>query len=467
MKKLLNLLLICVPILLVGQTPQFSELINYYNTQKGFNGVVLVATDGRIDYLGSIGMANRQNGTLIHTKSKFKIASMTKVFTAILIMKLHEDGKLDLNKTIGEYYPEYKGEGRDKVTIDHLLTYSSGIQNKLDELGMTPYQVDETLDDFIETYCSGDLVTVPGEKSAYGNTEYILLHKIIENVSKVSYEAYLEDVILGPLKMEHTKMIRYKDITIGLLPSYTFNESLGILNNDEPYYPELYFGSGAMYATVEDLLKFDHAIFSNQLLQKETLKTFLTIHPELGYTAYGFWGSMGWGNFSEPFYYRTGAILGSTANWIHTMESGKTILVLSNTNTTNLYELSEKLYLTSIGKQIEIPKTEVQNSLLTNALEKLKGTWQIDLRPTPDSEAYLKDFMITSVSGKDFSGEFYGSQFSNGYLNIDWDKMYFAFTTSDSNNLYYHSGYFLGNKVFGISYSEGRKFITYWQGLKK
>jgi hypothetical protein len=81
------------------------------------------------------------------------------------------------------------------------------------------------------------------------------------------------------------------------------------------------------------------------LLSRASTEQLLTLHPDLGYTAYGLWGSTGWGTFSEPFYYRTGGIQGSTANWIRTMETGKTILVLSNTNATNLFELSEQLYL--------------------------------------------------------------------------------------------------------------------------
>ncbi len=66
-------------------------------------------------------------------------------------------------------------------------------------------------------------------------------------------------------------------------------------------------------------------------------------------TAYGFWGSNGWGNFKEKFYYRTGGILGSTSNWINTLKTNKTIIVMSNTNATNLYEISEKLYLASLS----------------------------------------------------------------------------------------------------------------------
>jgi CubicO group peptidase (beta-lactamase class C family) len=358
MKIYLTIIGICLMQLTVAQNSKFSELLNFYNSKKQFNGVALVATKGEIDFLSSTGIGNRQNNSILNTRSKFKIASMTKVFTAVLVMKLAEEKRLNLDDKIGKHLPNYQGEGKDKVTIHQLLTYSSGIENKLDALGMTPYQIDKTLDEFIKTYCSGKLVFTPGERSEYGNTEYILLQKIIEAVSQSSYETYLAKVILNPFEIQNTQMVNSKEINPGLLLSYTYEDSLGIFVNDAPYYPELYFGAGALYSTIEDLLKFDQALFNNKLLSKESTEKLLTIHPELGYTAYGLWGSTGWGNFSEPFYYRTGAIMGSNANWIHTMEKGKTIIVLSNTNATNLYELSEKLYLLSIGEELEIPASD-------------------------------------------------------------------------------------------------------------
>jgi len=172
----------------------------------------------------------------------------------------------------------------------------------------------------------------------------------------VSYDNYLQNVILNPLKLKNTQMLKSHEIITGLASGYIFNDSLNIFKNEAPYYPELYFGAGALYSTVEDLLKFDQALFNNKILKQQSTKKLLTIYPKLGYTAYGLWGSNGWGVFKEPFYYRTGAILGFNANWIHTMNTGKTIIVLSNTNATNLYEFSEKLYLESIGEKVEIPK---------------------------------------------------------------------------------------------------------------
>lgn len=338
-----------------GQTTQFSEVVNYYNTEKNFNGVALVATNGKIDYMNGIGIANRQSGTSINSKSKFKVASMTKTFTAVLIMQLYEQGKIDLKVPFGKYFPSYKGEAKDKVTIEHLLTYSSQIPDESEKSEINAYQLAITINAFIDKYCSGKLTGIPGTKSNYSNTEYIILHKIIENVTKKSFENVLQENILKPLKMENTNMLKSEDIIAGLVNSYTINDSTKTISADVPYFIENFFGAGAMYSTVEDLLKFDFGIFNYKLLNKANSELMLAPNKKLDDVAFGVWYAGGFGTFSKPFIYRTGGIQGACSNWIHTIEDKKSIIVFNNTNGTNLYEMSENLYLASNGQKPKIP----------------------------------------------------------------------------------------------------------------
>lgn len=352
MNKIFVILLILVFATIVfGNNSEFEKIVELYKTEKNFNGTVLVATDGKIDFISAVGLADRQSKTKITPNSKFKIASITKTFTAVLTLKLYEQGKIDLNATIGKYFPTYTGAGKDKVTIHQLLTYSSGIANESEKGRMLPYQSPLTLDKFITKYCSGNVEFEPGSKSVYANTEYIILGKIIEKVTGKSYETVLREQILSPLKMKNSGMANSQKKVSGLVRTYTQNEASEAFSDDEPYLIESYFASGAMYSTAEDLLKFDTAIFNNKLLQPKTTEKMLKFYPELGYTAYGLWGSDGYGTFAEKFYYRTGGILGANSNWIRTLGNQKTIIVMSNTNATNLFELSEKLYLASLGKK--------------------------------------------------------------------------------------------------------------------
>lgn len=451
-----------------GQATQFSEVVNYYNTKKCFNGSVIVATNGQIDFITGVGQANRQAGTSINSKSKFKIASVTKTFTAVLILKLYEQGKLELKGTIEKYLPDYLGEARDKVSIHHLLTYSSGIPNCEGNTGIAVYQSPISTDDFIAKYCSGKLEFEPGTQFSYNNADYIILGRIIEQLTGKSFKQNIEETILSPYGMDNTGMLASKDIVSGLVPTYNIEDSTQTFFVDAPLYIENYYAAGAMYSTVEDLLKFDNAIFGNKILSNKTVDLMLTPYPELYGVAYGFWVTDNqYGKLSSKTANRQGSIWGANANWTHLIDPNKAVIVLSNTNATNLSEFTDQLLLVATGQQATIPNTLKTTSNPSLCPENLKGTWLIDLRPTPDSEPYLKDFIIEPTKEKAFNGEFYGTRFEGGYFNTDWGNVYFAFKTGDKDDIYYHSGYIIGDKIYGISFCEGRKFTSHWTGVKQ
>lgn len=468
MKYRFSILILLLSQLTFGQINAFSEVVNYYNAEKNFNGAVVVATNGQIDFMSGIGLANRQTGTAITFKSKFKISSITKTFTAVLILKLYEQGKLDLKGTIGKYLPDYTGEARDKVTLHHLLTYSSGIPNCEGNTGIAVYQLPISTNDFITKYCSGKLGFEPGKQFSYNNGDYIILGRIIEKLTGKSFLQNLNETILKPLGMENTSMLASKDIVSGLIPTYNMDDSTKTFYTDDPMYIENYYSAGAMYSTVEDLLKFDNAIFGNKILTKMTVDLMLTPYPELYGVAYGFWVTDNkYGALSSKTANRQGSIWGANANWVHLMDKNKTIIVFSNTNATDLSELTAQLVLISTGQNATIPAITKPKSSTGFNLDKVKGTWLLDLRPDPTSEPYFKDFLIAPTKGREFSGEFYGTKFTGGYFNTDWENLYFAFTTGDKENTYYHSGYIIDNKIYGISYCEGRKFTSHWTGTKK
>lgn len=101
------------------------------------------------------------------------------------------------------------------------------------------------------------------------------------------------------------------------------------------------------------------------------------------------------------------------------------------------------------------------------ATETLIGNWKIDLRPTPNAEAYFQMFIVESVESKSLKGSFYGSGLENGFINTEWEKIHFAFTTRDQNNEYYHSAYLQDGKLFGNTYCPNRGFMAPWTGTKE
>ncbi len=97
----------------------------------------------------------------------------------------------------------------------------------------------------------------------------------------------------------------------------------------------------------------------------------------------------------------------------------------------------------------------------------LLGTWQVDLRPTPDAEPYYKSFVVTSVEGRSFSGSFYDAPISQGRINTDWGKLRIAFETNDGSGPYHHSATLEGDSLEGLSNSTGRDFLAYWSAVKQ
>lgn len=450
-----------------AQNNPYNRVFDHYRAEKHFNGAALTATSGKIDFLNGAGIANRQTGTTINSKSRFRIASITKTFTAVIIMQLQQEHKINLGDMLGKYLPSYKGPAKNKVSIYNLLTYSSGLPNCEHNRNMEVYQLPLSVDAFIDQYSSGVLEFEPGTKFSYDNGDYIILGRIIERITGRSFQQNLSERILQPLHMQNTGLLRSGDIIPGLVSSYIFNDSTKGFENDPPYLIENFNAAGAMYSTVEDLLKFDQGIFNYQLVTKASVEQMIKPDTALGNAGLGFWYSKDYAAIDEPYVYRPGGIQGSAANWIHILDSNKTIIAFANTDATNLFELSQQLYKVSKGKAPDSFIKEVTAKEPSKNLDSISGIYLLDLRPGPNSAPYLKDLSLIHMEEKNFSGEFYGSTFTDGYFNTYWDKIFFAFTTGDKENTYYHSGYIEGNNIFGISFAPQRKFSSHWTGDEK
>lgn len=335
-----------------------------YAKEHGFNGTILIQKDGKTRFEKSFGLANIPFQVPNTPRTRYKIASITKLFTSVLILQLQEQGKLDLGKTIGTYLPDYGGEGADKVTIHQLLNHTSGLAN-FDTVtsmemalksGIPVYQAPYTSDQLLARFCSGKLANPPGKVFDYNNADYIVLGKIVERLSGQTYEQVLRERILRPLKMESTGMLRQGDIIEGLADTYFFREDLKSLVNDLPVYPENWYAAGAMYSTVGDVLTFSEALFGGRLLKKETLA--LLVKPGLDDYGYGLWsyetkvdGKM------HRVVKRPGQIMGAQTQLYHFLDDGVTIIILSNapTNaltkngTTDLDELVAEIGKRAVG----------------------------------------------------------------------------------------------------------------------
>jgi CubicO group peptidase (beta-lactamase class C family) len=354
MKKIISsLLLFVISHFAVGQTPKINKLVESYAAQHQFNGTVLIQKGSKITYHKSFGVAERSFNSPITNDTKYPVCSITKTFTAVLILQLVEQREIDLNKKILDYLPEYKGEAGPKVSVHQLLNHTSGMKNTdttKDEnflkYGIGFYHKPYQLKEIVANFYSNPLVSEPGAKFDYNNGEYMILGRILEVLYQMSYEQILNQQILIPLGMQNSGLLSHYKLIKNLATPYYNDKNLDHLIPNIPMYMEDFSAAGAMYSCTSDLVKFNNALFAFKLLKKETLDQLLK--PGLDDYGYSAWIRDTKGeNAKYKRMERYGRIAGANAVWFHYLKNDLSIIILSNTNLTDLGD-----YAFKIGKEI-------------------------------------------------------------------------------------------------------------------
>ena len=259
--------------LVAGRTPplaqctaRMQEKILASARRQGFGGAVLAEKNGKVVFERGFRQANIPFDIRNGRDTRYRIASITKLFTSVLVMRLVEQGRLSLTDTIGVHLPGNVGEARDQVTLCQLLTATSGLKDfgrNNGEAYSKPWSEKELL----ERFCGGPLAFPPGSKWNYNNADYYLLGKVLEAVQKKPYDGILQEQILRPLKLADTGMADSATITPRLATPYTRDRQTDALSNEAFFYIENYAAAGAMYSSPYDLLAFSRAPFAGRLLR--------------------------------------------------------------------------------------------------------------------------------------------------------------------------------------------------------
>ncbi|GAB2775556.1 serine hydrolase [Salinimicrobium soli] len=354
---------------------KIEELLNKYQEYGQFNGSALVAEDGKIILSKGFGMANMEYDIPNKAETKHRLGSITKQFTATLIMQLVQEGKLELDKPISTYLPDYKGPAADKVTIHHLLTHSSGIPSYtsfpgfFQEYSRDPYSPKE----FVKTFADSTLQFAPGEKFEYNNSGYFLLGYIIEKVTGKSYEQALQERIFDPLNMNNTGYDHHANILKNRASGYEKNGN-GYVN--APYLDmSLPYAAGSLYSTVEDLYKWDRALYENKILSEESKK--LMFSPQIkdgeGYYGYGWMMTdlpVGDTKDSVKVIAHGGGINGFNTLIARFPEGDDLVVLLNNTGGTKLREMTKSINDILHGEDYELPKRSLAMNVLPVFREK-------------------------------------------------------------------------------------------------
>ena len=371
MVAMLGILVIPIPGFAQGKAAKIEELMARYYDYDMFNGTLLVAENGKVIYKKGFGLANMEWDISNTTDTKFRLGSITKQFTAMLIMQLVERGKLKLEDTLSAYLPYYREDIGKKVTVHHLLAHTSGIPSYtglprfFEDVSRDPYEVDE----FIKKYCSGDLEFEPGSKYRYNNSGYFLLGAIIEQVTGKPYEAVLKEQILDAVGMTDTGYDHHNTLisrrAVGYGKTIDGYENAPYLDMSLPY------SAGSLYSSVEDLYLWDQVLYTDQLLSGKHREQMF--RPNLNNYAYG-WSvrkiSLGKDRDSVRVVSHGGGINGFNTRITRLVDDMHLIVLLNNTGGTRLDEMSRRIIHILYDQPYNLPKEPISQALAGTLREK-------------------------------------------------------------------------------------------------
>jgi len=283
--KHLWLILFVVPLFSQKESIEINKMMNHYNDYGQFNGSILVTDGEKVIFKKGYGLANMEWNIPNKPNTVFRLGSITKQFTSMIIMQLFEEGKIQLDDNIINYLPDYRNDTGQKVTIHHLLTHTSGIPNYtsrpnfFEDLSHNSYTVDE----FVKLFCSDGLEFEPGSKYSYSNSGYFLLGAIIESITGKTYETVLQEKILDPLNMKNTGYDHHETIIANRATGYEKTPNVYI--KSKYINMSVAYTAGAMYSTVGDLYLWIQALYTEDLLSDKYKD--IMFKPFLNNYAYG------------------------------------------------------------------------------------------------------------------------------------------------------------------------------------
>ena len=336
---------------------------------RGFNGQILIAKNGTIVYEKTVGFADMRTKDSLDSNTPLHIASISKTFTGMAILRLMEQGSLNLDDTLGKFFPAFPYEG---ITVKMLMSHRSGLPDYLHYL--SEIKAKDTC------YSNQDVLTSlytirpnpearPDRKFNYCNTNYVLLALIIEKVTGESYPAYLKKEFFTPLQMTNTFAYANQD-TLTPTPSFQWT---GRFWDPDPF--DCTYGDKNIYTTAGDLLKWDQALSSGQLFKKETLDSAYTPLSNERKSIHNY--GLGWRMMIFPngkkFVYHNGRWHGSNAVFVRFADENATMIIIGNRYNSRIYNAARKAYnlfgsyTPDSNKKHEYFTEDVENSVVESA----------------------------------------------------------------------------------------------------
>ncbi|HRH51358.1 MAG TPA: serine hydrolase [Panacibacter sp.] len=350
---------------------KIDELISAYSKLNKFNGSALVAKNGTILLNKGYGYRNAADKLMNNEESIFQLGSITKQFTAAVILKLQEEKKLKVTDKLSKFFPDYpKG---DSITIKQLLTHTSGIYSYTNDGNFMANEItkNKSREEMMALFKDKPLDFSPGTGWNYSNSGYSLLGYIIEVVTKKSYEEAVRKYIFTPLHMTHSGFdfthLKSPDKTTGyfMLDDKSSNPAPVVDST-------VSFSAGAIYSITSDLYLWHKALEQNTILSKtQQQEAYTPVKNNYGY---------GWGIDSIEGKRRVGhggGIPGYITNESRVPEDDIDIVLLSNASDRSLDEITKSIYAILYNKAYELPKERIVILLPEETLKQYEGEYEI------------------------------------------------------------------------------------------
>jgi len=325
---------------------ELDEIIRAYCERDQFSGAVLVAKNGQLLLKRAYGMADVEHAVRNTPATRFRLASLTKMFTAAAILKLYEAGKVDLHVPIARYLPDFRLDITEQVTIHQLLTHSSGLyRDILAGTGHSRHEYYE-MDQLLQIISEQDLLFAPGDSISYSNPGFVLLSAIIEKVTHHALEAAIDSLVLEPMDLDDTGIVRDFAIIEDLAEPYMFlvDERFLAPHQNLSFVP----GVGDMYSTVDDLYKFSASLHGAFFDNKEIRELMFRAH--IGANGYAIISSQyAFGDIKGQVVASGGETYGVASELTVFRDHDVTVVILSNITPIDAQDMTIRLAFDAFG----------------------------------------------------------------------------------------------------------------------
>lgn len=304
------------------------QLLARHVQPDGPGAAIAVLQDGAFIHRKAYGLADLEWGTPLRPDCVFRIASLTKQFTAVAVMMLTERGSLSIDDPIERWLPDWRPRGRH-ITLQRLLDHTSGVwRHDSDQIERT-LRPNPPVADVLTMIRERDFEFEPGERYRYNNSGYLLLGAVIAAASGQPYETFLHEAIFEPLGMASTRILTHQRVTPHRARGYVKGRKR--FHNARHDAMNWSHAAGALGSTLDDLALWDQALRSDRLIRRETLERMLapTRLNDGSLYPYGF----GWGTADyrgHRIFHHTGGISGFASQMLHFRDESLTTIVLSN-----------------------------------------------------------------------------------------------------------------------------------------